>query len=1052
MKRNSFYVTMLVLLFISMLIVSQSDAVSADKPGNKIFPKPTITGDYTKIDINNISTYVRNNGSFNRDPGTGDAGFEWPKGSGNTANYASGIWMGAIDSATNTVRVAIAEYAYEYVAGPIGLGINPADDRWRVYKISRGDDALSNPDYANWPGEDGAPYIDVNANGIWDPGTDTPELIGDQTVWCVFNDNDPAVHTNQNTPPLGIEVQLTAFAFARSDALGNTIFYKWKLINKGGRTLKDTYLTVWTDIDLGDSGDDYNGCDTTLGLGYTYNYDAVDGVYGTKVPATGFDFFQGPIVPSPGDTAYVSGLRVPGYKNLKMTSFLKYNNDTSPLGNPQTGQETYNYMRAYDRNGVKVTDPNNNPADFMFPGDPTKAYNATTNWLEQGAGGDRRFLMSSGPFTMVPGDTQEIVAGNLIAVGADFLGSVTALKQADLVAQTAYNLNFKLAAPPKTPTVKAAALDKMLVLNWGENFTLADEIEATHTFDPLADAAGDSEPYYDFEGYVVYQYSNISGSNEKMVATYDIKNNVMVIYDDVFDPDLGAFVNKPVKNGSDNEIQRSLLIKKDYLTNSPLINNKDYYFAVTAYTYNLESVPKTLESSKNIFVVRPQLEPAGSKFNSAYGDTVKGITHPTGVSDGSALAIVVDPSKLTGHTYDVTFTDTEGDITWNLVDKTLNTVLISGQHNQTGDGAYPIAHGMMIKVLGPPPGMKDWDIPSGTRRWTWAGGADGFGLEGFEHAMGMAYHQWFSSSSVTPVDFRNVLIKLAATDVNGNIVPSDTNASFGYRFLRGAAAAPAKPEFAPFILNPTSGYAFQIYEKNTPFAAYNVETDPPTRLMVGFLENNVAGGLVDGKYWPPFYNDADNYAGSGPREWFFIFNVPYSETMDPALAKDILNVTLPIMWWGTPARRAAVAWAAGDEFIILSNHVNSPTDVFSFSTAGIEAKYGNLVLAKQDINRIMAVPNPYFGTNEYERNQFGRVIRFTNLPTQCKFRIFNLQGSLVRTLDKDNPSTTFDWDLLNQNELPVASGMYIVHLDMPGIGTKILKVAVIMAQERLDNF
>jgi hypothetical protein len=56
-------------------------------------------------------------------------------------------------------------------------------------------------------------------------------------------------------------------------------------------------------------------------------------------------------------------------------------------------------------------------------------------------------------------------------------------------------------------------------------------------------------------------------------------------------------------------------------------------------------------------------------------------------------------------------------------------------------------------------------------------------------------------------------------------------------------------------------------------------------------------------------------------------------------------------------------------------------------------------------------------------------------------------------LDKNDPQATdFDWDLTNNNSLPVASGMYIVYIDMGAIGTKILKVAVIMAEERLDNF
>jgi hypothetical protein len=132
---------------------------------------------------------------------------------------------------------------------------------------------------------------------------------------------------------------------------------------------------------------------------------------------------------------------------------------------------------------------------------------------------------------------------------------------------------------------------------------------------------------------------------------------------------------------------------------------------------------------------------------------------------------------------------------------------------------------------------------------------------------------------------------------------------------------------------------------------------------------------------------------------------------------------------------------------------NGPSDVYVINTANYKSTKGDVAIAKTQIARINAVPNPYFAANAYEHNQFGRVVRFTNLPAVAKIRIFNLAGELVKVLDKNDPQTTdFDWDLTNNNSLPVASGMYIVYIDMGAIGNKILKVAVIMAEERLDNF
>ncbi len=42
-------------------------------------------------------------------------------------------------------------------------------------------------------------------------------------------------------------------------------------------------------------------------------------------------------------------------------------------------------------------------------------------------------------------------------------------------------------------------------------------------------------------------------------------------------------------------------------------------------------------------------------------------------------------------------------------------------------------------------------------------------------------------------------------------------------------------------------------------------------------------------------------------------------------------------------------------------------------------------------------------------------------------------------MSKDNETTFIEWDIKNQHGIPIASGVYIVHVDAPGIGEKILK-------------
>ncbi len=271
----------------------------------------------TTIDVNNLEMFVTNQGSFAWDleSSGGPPGLFFPKGSENTVVFASGLWFGS--TVNDDVRVTVAEYDFEYQPGriyPDGTWDDPADSRLRVYKIDRGDSTSS--DYLEWPGGDGAP---VEEDG-------TPLVLGDQTLWTVYNDADPAIHSNSagNSDPQGIEIQQTTFGFNRRGALGNMVFLKFKIINRGSETLENCYASVWSDPDLGGFDDDLVGCDTTLSLGFCYNEDNDDELYASRPPAVGYDFFQGPIVPSPGDTAYVSGTAIPDYRNLPLTSLNKY--------------------------------------------------------------------------------------------------------------------------------------------------------------------------------------------------------------------------------------------------------------------------------------------------------------------------------------------------------------------------------------------------------------------------------------------------------------------------------------------------------------------------------------------------------------------------------------------------------------------------------------------------------------------------------------------------------------------------------------------------------
>ncbi len=232
-----------------------------------------------------------------------------------------------------------------------------------------------------------------------------------------------------------------------------------------------------------------------------------------------------------------------------------------------------------------------------------------------------------------------------------------------------------------------------------------------------------------------------------------------------------------------------------------------------------------------------------------------------------------------------------------------------------------------------------------------------------------------------------------------------------------------------------------------------METNPPTRLMVGFLENNVAGASVDGRYLPPQASDGDNTVN---REFMFIFDKPYSETPDPSLEVNISNNSdLPLMWVGTFTVRAATPWvdgsqANGDQFEIIANHVNTSADEFRFTAPLNET---SAQLQKADANLVNVFPNPYYGFQSRETSRDAKYVTFSHLPNQATIRIFDLSGVLVRTINKNDQTQFTTWNLQNENGYPVASGVYVVYVDMPTLGaTKILKLALVQEEQILKVY
>jgi hypothetical protein len=1127
------------------------------------------------LDINNVRARLYNKGNLFFDGG--DPNYEVPIGSGLTSIFAGGIWIGG--TVGGQIRTAAATYAqggenYEFYPGPLnedGTLPNPNDCTQydKMWKVSRIDIASyfatgsAAPDLASWPTGLGAPtcqdlngdqrcapsepaveitsrdqVIDLNAGQI-------PDIEGDEGIWWVMNDVG-GPHLTTLSPPIGLEVQVLAFAFARADALGDATFYKYKFIYRGQQPLENAFLTIWSDPDLGNYLDDYIGSAPEIGLGFVYNADNDDETgsgYGAAPPALGYDFFLGPLVNDDGLDNDGDGETDEDDERLAMTRFGYYDNTADPrAGNPDTDQDYYNYMRGLWRDGTPWTEggdaqnASGTPVNFVYPNSGSSSSPVPGYWSEVCpdpacsapiAPNDRRFIMSTGPFTIEPGDVQEVVYGISWAQGSDNFGSLQAMKNADILAQRAFDLDFSLAPPPPAPDVQAVELGGEATLVWSYPETSSNYLASYDEPDPLISGLGGIEDStYTFEGFNVYSYpnANFNDAERSLVATYDVINDVTTIIDTAFSAEIGGLAPFVAARGGDNGVQFYHVI------NEPLVSYTDYYYGVSAYAYNEESTPDVLESPATKITVRPaNLEP-GSVAGAETGSEVVGV-RSAGSGVANVTVSVIDPTAVTGDTYElrvveVTDEDTgETFLTYNIVNTTTGETVFSGEEAfteqdvlvQPNEGRTIVADGLVFFVT-TEPSLPEEDVDLVP---DFAG--DGRGIVEVANP----------DVEVCTGD----AVDEGCEDYGGNTVWIDPNSTGEYlitgpgaaagtglgtsglgRFLPAAAPDDYELRFTEACEPDGACLGFYGLGDNeivsVPFELWNVgsaATDDPSddvRMIPIILPEPTSGDPVlnwedtftssqvldldgDGTpettvpithrvYWmmpdrPEGYEQfeaaANGFGGPGAvydREADGDDQVdidpssgePCDEQgayIDFCFRSDQLTSPSSFVY---PIGRMFVGDVAGDgttpepgvtvRFLVVPDPLFAAGDVFVFDTADLAFVEDDPNAAAAALELIGAVPNPYRGFSTYETGNLDRRIRFVNLPDEATIRIFTLSGTLVRTIRANN-TRSIDWNLETEEGLPVASGMYLVHVET-NIGDKVIKLGIVNRQTRFDAF
>ncbi|NQT63845.1 MAG: T9SS type A sorting domain-containing protein [Candidatus Marinimicrobia bacterium] len=374
-------------------------------------------------DRNQVQNWMMNTGRLVSHIQTGRSGMTWPGEMDQSVIFASGPWI--IGRVNGEIRSAVAEYGSEFVPGPIGSDSN--EPEYRFYSIAAEDDN-SSEDWQNWPVDQGAPWIDNDGNNEYDPSIDEPDVRGDLFYWYVMGDHDVNAHSTQfSTLPLGVEVRSSFFGFDTIAPLGNTIFFKWDIVNVSENDLEDVYIGIWSDPDLGDATDDFVGCDTILGMGYCYNGNEFDNSFATQIPAVGY-------------------LLLEGEEPSGMSSFVMGANGSPSFGDPGNAEEAYNYVSGLTMQGDPWFDPNGNPTSFLYPGDPLTGDG--WNMSDDQTPDDLRLLVNSGPFALAPGESQVLMGAILISDGGNYLNSVSRLKDEAAIIKEIWESDFDILTPP----------------------------------------------------------------------------------------------------------------------------------------------------------------------------------------------------------------------------------------------------------------------------------------------------------------------------------------------------------------------------------------------------------------------------------------------------------------------------------------------------------------------------------------------------------------------------------------------------------------------------
>lgn len=873
---------------------------------------------------------------------------------------------------------------------------------------------------------------------------------------------------------LGLEVEARYYQWSNAEA-EDALFMIYKITNKGYYDLNEVIFGMWGDPHIGgpaDWRDDVASFDKELEMTFAWDNDLKSLNNPDITPGyLGYKFLESPGVSDDGidndndgivDESWTNGIDDDGDWNPET-------DDTGVDGVPNSGDEGEN-------DGIPTA---GDPFDISKPGEPNfeftdidesdmlgltsfqhPAFSAVrinndermwNDYIQPGqfdttkVSGDNVFLYGSGRFTLK--SIYNVTASEVSdAIKRFSIALIVAQDRKDLTinakaVQRIYNSGYQFAKPPAKPTLTLVPGDGKVTLFWND--------VAENSIDPISKEN-------DFEGYVIYRSTDVKFLDQQTItdasgirflytplknqfgieAKFDLKN-------DIVGPASVPYNQRGISYymGDDTGIRHS------YVDSNNVINGQTYFYAIVAYDRGSDSLriapsecskiitynPLTDKYSFDINTgsVIPRVKAAGyQQAEIKNGDDNNGFVREEGFSTGTFnLKILDERSVENDNKFVIEFTDTASTKEYSVLDDKEKTGTFTSFYNEfvTLKHANILASSVTVK--------------STDGATTFTEGVDyefepeSGSIKVFDPALNAGASM--VDETVYSVTYKNYPI-FRSTNIDSQL----SNPVFD-----GLKLVVKESEFA-------------INKKQTGWSASS-RSDLESQII------NKKEDLFD--YEVAFSASATETAVNGVTANFTIKDVINDEIMKFAVIEnpttsngtwDLGEAIWILRGGSSPANSVweikinsktqdMTPLTANDKFFLATDKPFSNGDKFSFTTKAAQI---DKRAAKNQLDKISVVPNPYVATNIIEPlNNVNRVERgdrriyFNHLPNVCTIRIYTQAGELVRKLEHNSSIDDGKkfWDLRTRDNMEVAYGLYFFHVDAPGIGEKVGKFAII---------